>query len=57
MAVVVSLTVRLWGNGREVCAVGYGMVVWSVTVIVVVSCVLMCTGLSRWRGVCCLEDV
>ena len=36
---------------------GYGMVVWRVTVIIVVSRVLMSTGLSGWRGVCCLEDV
>ena len=34
-------------RGREVCSVGYGMDVWSVTVIIVVSCVLVHTGLSR----------
>lgn len=47
MAVVVSLMVRLGGSGREVCSVGYGMDVWSMTVIIVVSCVLVHTGLSR----------
>ena len=47
MAVVVSLMVRLGGSGRDVCSVGYGMDVWSMTVIIVVSCVLVHTGLSR----------